>query len=186
MVLPQHLSSGSLLGLTAVVASSVAASPPPPPSIQPHSLSGNSKAVCLDGRPAVVYANASTSSTSWVIQIGPGNGGAGLFCWMDPSGKPSGQLWDCTTQAKPKDPPPSPQPYVLGAGGPQDTNCTRNPDWCAANMAKIEICSGDLMLGEAVCATTLFYPPPSGRIFFEHSLRVVGVRDCQMGVYHLN
>ena len=30
-----------------------------------------------------------------------------------------------------------------GAGGPQDTNCTRNPDWCTANMAEIEICSMD-------------------------------------------
>ena len=54
------------------------APPPPPPSILPHSLAAYPGAVCIDGRPGTVYANASTTaSTTWVIQLGPGNGGAG-------------------------------------------------------------------------------------------------------------
>ena len=107
--------------------------PPPPPSILPHSLAETDPAaVCIDGQAATVYGNKSAGvSTTWVIQLGAGNGGAGLFCWMDPSGKPTGQLWDCSTKALPPKPSPAPPPpprsYTLGAGGPQDTNCTRGP-----------------------------------------------------------
>ena len=71
-----------------------------------------------------------------------------MFCWMDPSGKPTGQLWDCSTAAKPKTAPPPPGPAALGAAGPQDLNCTRNPDFCTANQARIEMCSMDLLLGD--------------------------------------
>ena len=67
---------------------------------------------------------------------------------MDPSGKPTGQLWDCSTAAKPKTAPPPPGPAALGAAGPQDLNCTRNPDFCTANQARIEMCSMDLLLGD--------------------------------------
>ena len=92
--------------------------PPPPPVIAAHSLAEISPdAVCVDGSPAAVSANASTgSSTTWVIQIGPGNGGAGLFCWHDPK-QPPGQLWDCQTAAKPKATPAPPASWTsLGAG----------------------------------------------------------------------
>ena len=53
--------------------------PPPPPTLLPNPLDD---AVCIDGSPAVVWANRSSAKT-WVIQVGPGNGGAGLPCWMN-------------------------------------------------------------------------------------------------------
>ena len=53
--------------------------PPPPPTLLPNPLDD---AVCIDGSTAVVWANRSSAKT-WVIQVGPGNGGAGLPCWMN-------------------------------------------------------------------------------------------------------
>lgn len=169
-------SFSSTATLALLCAAAAAGPPPPPPAVAAHSLADTDpSAVCIDGSPGYVYANATSSgsSTTWVIQLGPGNGGAGLFCWMDPSGKPSGQTWDCTTAAKPKTTPaPSPPPpRALGAGGPQDTNCTRNPDWCKANMAKIEMCSMDLMLGDAtrtVNGTTMHF---KGQALLRASIR---------------
>ena len=141
-----------MLAIATLTGLFAAAPPPPPPSIAAHVLTDvDPTAVCIDGTAAVVYANASSSSTDWVIQIGPGNGGAGLFCWMDPSGKPSGQMWDCTWRAKPKSPPlPPPTSTLLGLAGPQDLNCTRNPDWCTANMARISTCDSSMLMGNAV------------------------------------
>eukprot|EP01046_Picozoa_sp_COSAG06_P066631 COSAG06_NODE_16903_length_974_cov_1.390857_1_plen_183_part_01 len=98
-------SFSSTATLALLCAAAAAGPPPPPPAVAAHSLADTDpSAVCIDGSPGYVYANATSSgsSTTWVIQLGPGNGGAGLFCWMDPSGKPSGQTWDCTTAAKPK------------------------------------------------------------------------------------
>lgn len=118
---------------------------PPPPTIAANVLP---TAQCIDSSPAVVYANASTAAT-WVIQVGPGNGGAGMFCFTDPSGKPTGQAMDCPSIAA-RPPPSPPSPATLGAGGIQDLNCTRNPTFCKAAFAQLSTCSYDMLLGNAV------------------------------------
>jgi len=121
--------------------------PPPPPTITAHALP---TAQCIDGAPATVWANAS-AATTWVIQVGPGSGGAGMFCFTDPSGKPTGQSMDCPSLAARPQPTPTapPKPASLGAGGIQDLNCTRNPTFCKAAFAQLSTCSYDMLLGDA-------------------------------------
>ena len=83
-----------------LLASLVAAGPPPPPPpAPPPTIAANAlpTAQCIDSTPAVVYANASTA-TAWVIQVGPGNGGAGMFCFTDASGTPLRHRETCRTE----------------------------------------------------------------------------------------
>jgi hypothetical protein len=138
----------SVLLQLCVVAPAAGPPPPPPPTIAANVLP---TAQCIDSSPAVVYANVSTAAT-WVIQVGPGNGGAGMFCFTDPSGKPTGQAMDCPSIAvRTRPSPPSPPlPASLGAGGIQDLNCTRNPTFCKAAFAQLSSCSYDMLLGNAV------------------------------------
>ena len=168
----------SLLALLLFCSATVTAAAAASSIIESHVLTDvDPMAVCIDGSPAVVFANASTPAAkdNWVIQIGAGNGGAGLFCWMDPSGKPTGQMWDCSWHAKPKNPTPKPPAAVqLGAAGPQDTNCTRNPDWCQANFAQITTCDFSMLLGDAVRTvngTTMHF---RGRAILTASLKKLG------------
>ena len=173
------MSLAVILSLVLTLAAAPPPPPPPPPSpptIAVHSLAETSPdAVCVDGTSATVAAPASASaaggSTTWVIQIGPGNGGAGLFCWHDPT-QPSGQLWDCQTAAKPKGtPPPSVNVTALGAAGPQDLNCTRNPDFCTANMAQISTCSLDMLMGDATLSLNGTVVHLKGQAVLEASLK---------------
>ena len=145
--------AGSFLMLVLTSGNVAGAPAPPPVPAPPPTITANAlpTAQCIDSSPAMVYANASTATT-WVIQVGPGNGGAGMFCFTDPSGKPTGQAMDCPSiAARPQPSPPSPpKPASLGAGGIQDLNCTRNPTFCKAAFAQLSTCSYDMLLGNAV------------------------------------
>ena len=106
-----------------------------------HSLAAlDPLATCINGAPAWVSVGgpAPKPGGTWVLALGPANGGAGLPC-IDQTG--------CIAAAKmPIAPPPSFE--MLAVSGPQSPNCTINPDFCAAAQAQLVICDGAMLLGD--------------------------------------
>ena len=101
--------------------------PPPPggsPAQQIALMYPLAEGVCVNGEPAVVYvyhepADKGTSN-DWVLQFG----GAPSLNWC------IDEQHCAIFGVPPKTPPKIAANMTLEPGGPQNSNCTQNPDWC--------------------------------------------------------
>jgi len=112
-------------------------------------------AVCINGVSAHAFLwTPPTPSTQWVLQLGPPNGGAGLFCFEGlgvPDSVAATQFWSCQFQANPPAAPlPPPPPPMPLPGGILDNNCTRNPTFCTANKVIIDACDYSMFMGTGI------------------------------------
>jgi len=106
----------------------------------------DAQAVCINGIPATLNAYVNPRpSTTWVINIGGVSPQSPGWCVNLQSCLVFGQLNG--TQPKPA---PTPPPAPIGFGETLlGSNCSQNPDFCAANKVDLSMCDFSLGLGDA-------------------------------------